>query len=78
MSRLTTVEEVRVAARFAESAGAYMAQRPHVHSYTESGDIVPGELCALRWGVGGDAVMVFKIEEFYHPTVYQGEARVRT
>lgn len=34
------------------------------------GNIKPGEYAALRWGLGNDCVLVFKLDEDFEPRIY--------
>lgn len=52
---------------FAKSAAEYFAAHPAKASY---GEIAPGQLLALRWGLGDDCVLVLKLDELHVPTNY--------
>jgi hypothetical protein len=60
MTRHTTthIEEGRIA--FARRAAARFAQDPKLWTYA-AGDPEPGELLALRWGLGEDCVLVIRV-----------------
>lgn len=47
---------------FAEEAAAYFSEHPEKTTYT-SGEILAGELFALRFGWGEDCVVVFRLDE---------------
>ena len=48
-----------------------MKDNPEISTYTESGHIEPGELFAVRWGMGNDCVLVFRISDDFEPTNFQ-------
>lgn len=64
--------EVREQLAFAEEAGRHFAANPGHWSYTR-GEVVEGELIALRWGLGDDCALVFTIG--CEPAVYAQVAR---
>lgn len=63
-----TAELERLA--FAEKAAAHFKEHPEHWSYTD-GDIEPGAFFALRWGGGGNCVLVLKLDDFDEPVNYQ-------
>ena len=52
---------------FARRAAKDFEEHPEHSSY---GDLEPGSLLALRWGLGNDCVYVFKLDEYFVPTNY--------
>lgn len=56
------LEERRERDAFAERAAKHFKDSPHHTTYTD-GDIEADALFALRWGLGEDCVVVFKIGE---------------
>lgn len=66
---LVNIEEQRAEHAFAEKAAAAFASEPKMYSYTD-GDIAPGCLIALRWGLHQRAVAVLKLDPEHLPTIY--------
>jgi hypothetical protein len=66
-----TEDESRIA--FARRAADWFKRDKINRSFTDSGDILPGELLALRWGLGDDCVLVFRIGDD-EPVNYQSLA----
>lgn len=62
-SELETIE-------FAKKAGAHFASNPQHWTYTD-GDIVAGCLFAMRYGLGNDCVVVFRLDEGFIPVNFQ-------
>jgi len=54
---------------FAKRAAACFLEKPNVCTYTD-GEILPGCLIALRWGLGDDCVLVLKLDESHTPANY--------
>lgn len=54
---------------FAKRAAAKFAGDPKMFTYTDK-DIQPGCLFAMRWGMGDDCVVVFKLDDYFEPTNY--------
>ena len=67
--RVVRIQERRDEDAFAEKAAKAFAADPTMTSYTE-GDIVPGTLLALRWGLHNRAVAVLALSETHEPMVY--------
>jgi hypothetical protein len=63
------MHEVMGEIEFAEKAAAHFAANPKHWSYSLA-EIAPGCLVALRWGLGDDCVLVFKLDEQFTPTIY--------
>ena len=55
---------------FAKEAAKHFASNEEHYTYT-GGDIEAGCLFALRWGLGDDCVVVFRLDEDFEPTNYQ-------
>lgn len=55
---------------FAEKAARHFKANPQHWSFS-SGDITAGEWIALRWGLGDDCVLVFKVGD-EEPIIYGG------
>ena len=53
---------------FAKDAAKHFAENPSHSSY---GDIKPGSLIALRWGLVDDCVLVLKLNSEHIPVNYQ-------
>lgn len=68
MPEHTTVAETEELLNFVKKAGECF-KKSEMHSYTED-DIKPGCLFGLRWGLGEDCVMVFRLDEGFTPIVY--------
>lgn len=60
--RMLNLEEQQEKLEFVKEAAEFFKQNPTYTSYT-SGKIVPGCLFALRFGLGGDCVVVFRIDD---------------
>ena len=67
--RLVNVEEEQAQIAFALHAAEAFGANPRMHSFT-GGDIAPGVLLALRWGLHDRAVLVLKLDESHVPTIY--------
>lgn len=67
--RILSASTVREELDFMEKAAANFASNPAVWSFS-AGEITPGCLLALRWGLGDDCVLVMRLDEFHTPTVY--------
>jgi hypothetical protein len=61
--------ELRDEMAFAERAAASFAENP-THWTFAGGDPEPGQLLALRWGLGNDCVLVVKLDAEHEPTLY--------
>lgn len=72
MSRMTTVNETESLLSFAKTAGAWFVANPKGATFGGTG---PGELLALRWGMGGDCVLVVKLDADFEPINFQQAAR---
>jgi hypothetical protein len=59
-------EEAQI--RFAKEAAKDFAEHSEHISF---GSAEPGSFLALRWGLGGDCVLVLKLDEDFIPTNYQ-------
>lgn len=67
--KLVDINTQRAEQAFAEKAATAFAGNPKMVSYTD-GDIVPGCLFALRWGLHERAVAVLKLDDYHQPTIY--------
>jgi hypothetical protein len=68
--RMVYIGDEREQQEFAERAAKKFAGNEDLTTYTDE-DIAPGCLFALRWGLGDDCVVVFKLDDFHVPTNYQ-------
>ena len=55
---------------FAKLAAERFAGNKELYSFTKD-KIIPGCLFALRWGLGEDCVVVFKLDENFEPINFQ-------
>jgi hypothetical protein len=62
-----TAEQERI--DFVKRAAEHFASNPNHTSYSD-GEIVPGAMLALRWGVTDRAVLLLKLDEYASPVVY--------
>lgn len=60
--RMIDISKQNERIEFAEEAAAYFSEHPEKTTYT-SGEILAGELFALRFGLGEDCVVVFRLDE---------------
>lgn len=60
MPQQVNITDVAERLEFVKTAAEYFDKNPMASTY---GDIKPGTLFALRWGLMNDAVVVFKIDE---------------
>lgn len=70
MRTVTHLSDEKERLNFATRAAAYFAEHPDCTAYT-AGDVVQGEWFAVRWGMGNDCVLTFRISEEDPVTVYQ-------
>ncbi len=63
---------------FAKRAAKCFQENAKFRSYTDGGEIQPGGLLALRWGLGDDCVLVLKLDEAHVPVNYQQLAKAVT
>lgn len=68
MTRLTTIGQERALTEFAEEAAADFTKNPEHASY---GSLEQGSLLALRWGLGGDCVLVLKLDDDFERVNFQ-------
>lgn len=66
--RMTTVRQDGEQAEFAVKAAQRFAEDSNLATY---GDVKPGGYLAIRWGIGGDCVVVVKLDDHHEPTNYQ-------
>lgn len=65
----TTIKDEQDRIDFVTRAAKRFAREPELKTYTD-GDIEPGCLFAVRWGLGNDCVLVFKLDELFTPINY--------
>ncbi len=68
MRQTTMLDELRKI-EFAKRAAERFAGNPNLTTYTD-GAITTGCLFALRFGMGDDCVLVFRLDEDFEPTNY--------
>lgn len=68
MTRMTSITAESARMEFAEKAAEHFAEHPNHWSF---GEIAPGELLALRWGMGNDCVLVIRQHEDEEPVNFQ-------
>ncbi len=66
--RSTDMAAERDQQQFARDAAAAFAKDPQKASY---GDLSPGSLLALRWGMTERGVLVLKLDEDFEPVNYR-------
>lgn len=59
---------------FVREAGSYFAANPSKHTYTQ-GDIVIGCWFGMRWGMGEDCVLAFRVSDEVEPTIFVNAIR---
>ena len=69
-ARMTTEAGELEKLAFAKKAAAHFASHGNHTTYTD-GDVLPGCLFAVRWGLGEDCVLVFKLDECAEIVNYQ-------
>ncbi len=67
--RLEYMYEVKDQQDFAERAAKFFTENEKGYSYTD-GEIEPGCLIALRWGMDGRSVAVVKIDHAHESVIY--------
>lgn len=68
MARMVYLSEEEAQIEFAKKAAEDFAKFPDHCTYGELG---PGSYLAMRHGMGGDCVLVLKLDENFEPTNYQ-------
>jgi len=68
--RETNMDAEREVNAFAVQAAKHFGQHPENYTYTEGG-IKAGSLFAMRYGLPGDSVVVFRIDSYFEPVNYQ-------
>ena len=71
VSRKVIEEQLAFVAR----ATKCFSEQPETNTYTDMGHVNSGELFAVRWGMGSDCVLVFKVDENYQPIIYSQEIK---
>lgn len=67
--RITYIEDELEVMEFVQKAAKAFEQDPQLRTFTDE-DIKPDCLFAVRWGLGDDGVLVFKLHDAFEPTVY--------
>ena len=75
--RMVHLSEEHEAEEFAKRAANRFAKEEKIATFTD-GEIEPGCFFALRFGLGDDCVVVFKLDENFEPTNYQQLVRQYT
>jgi hypothetical protein len=70
MSRMTTFSEENELTEFAKKAANNFEENPDHATYSVKYP-APGELLAIRWGMGNDCVLVLKLDEYFEPVIFQ-------
>ena len=70
MGRLTSLEQEKELIAFVDKAALHFETHKEHNTFTEA-EIEPGVLFAIRWGMGRDCVLVFRISEDFVPRIYQ-------
>ena len=68
---MTTFNETEDVLRFAKMAASIFAKDKKVNTVTASGHIIQGDLFAVRWGLDGNCVVVFRVSEEFEPINFQ-------
>lgn len=66
--RMTSIQQEREHIAFVERAVKSFEEHPE---YATFGDLEPGSLLAIRWGLGNDCVLVVQLDEYCEAVVYQ-------
>ncbi len=72
---MTYLEERQEKDLFAKRAAEHFANRPSNYTFTD-GEIKSGEYFALRFGMGDDCVVVFRIDD-ETPVNYQNIIKIK-
>lgn len=70
MSQMTTIQQHRELADFAEMAAKAFASNEQMATFSK-GLPTAGDLLALRWGLGNDCVLVVRLDENFEPVNFQ-------
>jgi hypothetical protein len=70
MARIYRHEESEEWLEFARKAANFFKESDTWATFTEDGEVEAGQLFAVRWGVAGQAVLVFRLDEFTEPIIY--------
>lgn len=54
---------------FVQKAGAHFEANPEHATFTD-GEIEPGCLFGVRWGLGDDCVLVLRLDDAFAPVIY--------
>jgi hypothetical protein len=69
--KMTHIEEEKEKIEFLERAKKSFSENKEFHTYTDNGRIENGEFFAIRWGIGGDCIVIFKVSEECEPINFQ-------
>lgn len=68
MTRMTSIASEESLVAFAAMVAARFAADPRLATL---GDLKPGSLLAIRWGLGDDCVLVVRLDEEFEPVNFQ-------
>jgi len=68
--KMTYLQDEECIVEFAKRAAINFAKNPQHYTYTD-GDIRSGFLFAMRFGLGDDCVVVFRIADDFEPVNFQ-------
>jgi len=68
--KITYLDEEQKVLDFVRAAAEHFEKHPKHYSFT-TGEIEPGCLLALRWGLGEDCVLIFRLDEYFQPIIFQ-------
>jgi len=74
VSKMTTLQEHVALSEFAERAARSMENNKDIYTYSD-GQPAPGQLLALRWGLGNDCVLVVRLDDDFEPVNFQQAIR---
>jgi len=69
--KMIYLDEEQKVLDFGRTAAEHFEKHPKHYSFTTTGEIEPGCLLALRWGLGEDCVLVFRLDEYFDPIIFQ-------
>ena len=61
--QMTSTQEMERLIAFTRKAAEVLRDNNNLVTFTD-GDIEPGCLFGVRWGIGGDCLLILKIDEF--------------
>lgn len=68
--RMTTFGRESEVNEFAKHAQAKFMSNQLLYSFTD-GDVAPGVLFAIRWGLSDRCILVFRLDENFYPVNFQ-------